>query len=288
MGSDNQSLFEQVEQTLAYIRSHTDFEPRTGLILGTGLGGLIEDLDLHMRWDYSLLPHFPLSTVEGHGGDLRMGWLAGEPVVVLNGRHHYYEGYSAREVGFPTRVLCALGIERLLISNVAGSVNPGFRAGQTVVVRDHINFQVDNVLRGANEDRFGPRFPDMVYAYDPMLRVLALEALRKMGQPAHEGVYFGWQGPNLETPAEYRMIHILGGDLVGMSTIPEVLVARHMSVPVLVTSLVSNECHDFDALSPTSIEDVLEVAHTGGEQMRQLWLQLLAGFAERPATSSQA
>ena len=275
------TLFDRLGEARAALRRHTDFRPRTGLILGTGLGGLIDDLELHMRWDYALLPHFPASTVEGHGGDLRMGYLAGEPVAVLNGRHHYYEGYSAEALTFPTRLLCHLGIERLLISNVAGGTSPDYRAGDVVVVKDHINFQPDNPLRGANDERLGLRFPDLLRAYDPGLRVLAKAALETLGMTPHEGVYFGLQGPNLETPAEYRMIQRLGGDLVGMSTVPEVLVANHLGVPVLVTSLVSNECHDVDALQPTTLEDVLAVARTGGERMRRLWLHLLADFARK-------
>lgn len=269
-------LYQQLQEVTDFIRSFTDFQPRTGLILGTGLGGLIDELELHMRWDYSLIPHFPRSTVEGHGGDLRLGYLSGEPVVVLNGRHHYYEGYSARELSFPTRALCALGIERLFISNVAGGLHPDFKAGEVVVVKDHINFQPDNPLRGHNDERLGLRFPDLLLAYDGALRVQAREALLQLRMPPHEGVYFCLQGPNLETPAEYRMIQRLGADLVGMSTVPEVLVATHMRVPVLVTSLVSNECHDVDHLSATTLEEVLEVARIGGARMQKLWLSLLA------------
>ena len=268
-------LSRQLAEATAALRRHTDFAPRTGLILGTGLGGLVDALDLHMRWDYSLLPHFPRSTVPGHAGALLLGRLAGEPVVVLSGRFHYYEGYSARELTFPTRLLCALGIEQLFVSNVAGSTNPDYRAGDVVVVGDHINFQPDNPLRGPNDEQLGPRFPDMLRAYDPDLRHRALEHLRRRGLPAHEGVYFGLQGPNLETPAEYRMIQRLGADLVGMSTVPEVLVAVHMGVRVLATSLVSNECHDPAALTPTSIDDVLAVAEKGGQRMGRLWLDLL-------------
>lgn len=272
-------LYDRLAEARAYLRRHTDFQPRTGLILGTGLGGLIDDLELHMRWDYSLVPYFPESTVEGHGGDLRFGTLAGEPVAVLNGRHHYYEGHAAAALTFPTRLLCHLGVERLLISNVAGGTSPDYEAGDVVVVKDHINFQPDNPLRGPNDERLGLRFPDLLRAYDPVLRKRARAALRELNLPAHEGVYFGLQGPNLETPAEYRMIQRLGGDLVGMSTVPEVLVANHMGVPVLVTSLVSNECHDVDALSATTIEEVLEVARVGGERMRRLWLHLLGDLA---------
>ena len=272
-------LHDQLAAALAALREHTDFAPRTGLILGTGLGGLVDALDLHLRLSYQLLPHFPASTVEGHAGELLLGHLAGEPVVALSGRFHYYEGYTAAELTFPTRVLCALRIRRLLISNVAGGTNPAYRAGDVVVVRDHINFQPDNPLRGPNDDRLGLRFPDLLRAYDPRLRAQAAEQLAALDLPAHQGVYFGLQGPNLETPAEYRMIQRLGGDLVGMSTVPEVLVARHMGTPVLVTSLVSNECHDPESLTETTLEDVLEVARVGGERMQRLWLRLLAQWA---------
>ncbi|MFK8057775.1 MAG: purine-nucleoside phosphorylase [Saprospiraceae bacterium] len=279
MSFDTPTLFDQLNEAAAYLRERTDFKPRTGLILGTGLGGLIDQLDLHMKWDYEAVPHFPVSTVEGHAGSLLMGHLAGEPVIVLNGRFHYYEGYSAKELTFPTRLLCHLGIERLLISNVSGSTNRQYRAADVVIVKDHINMHPDNPLRGKNDERLGLRFPDLLNAYDPALRKLASSAMDELKLPAHQGVYVGLQGPNLETPAEYRMIKIIGGDLVGMSTVQEVLVANHMSVPVLVTSLVSNECHDPDNLTETTLEEVLEVAHVGGRKMQQLWKAILSTFA---------
>lgn len=274
------TLYNQLNEAANYLRAHTDFKPRTGLILGTGLGGLVDELDLHMKWDYQLIPHFPTSTVEGHAGSLLMGHLAGEPVIVLNGRFHYYEGYSAKELTFPTRLLCHLGIERLLISNVSGSTNPQYRAADVVIVKDHINLQPDNPLRGQNDERLGIRFPDLLNAYDPMLRDIACTAMSALNLPVHQGVYVGLQGPNLETPAEYRMIKIIGGDLVGMSTVQEVLVANHMSVPVLVTSLVSNECHDPDNLTETTLEAVLEVARIGGENMQRLWKAILGMFVQ--------
>lgn len=280
MHSHTPSLYDQLNEAAAYLRKHTDFQPKTGLILGTGLGGLVDELELHMKWDYQLVPHFPTSTVEGHAGSLLMGHLAGEPVIVLNGRFHYYEGYSARALTFPTRLLCHLGIERLLISNVAGSTNPQYRAADVVVVKDHINMHPDNPLRGHNDERIGVRFPDLLHAYDPILRDLATSEMLKLKLPTHQGVYVGLQGPNLETPAEYRMIKIIGGDLVGMSTVQEVLVANHMNVPVLVTSLVSNECHDPETLTPTTLEEVLEVARVGGGKMHKLWMEILSTFAQ--------
>ncbi len=280
IAKSNYNLFDQLNEAAAYLRKHTDFKPKTGLILGTGLGGLVEELDLHMKWDYQQVPHFPTSTVEGHAGALLMGHLAGEPVIVLSGRFHYYEGYSAQELTFPTRLLCHLGIERLLISNVAGSTNRQYRAGDVVIVKDHINMHPDNPLRGHNDERIGVRFPDLLHAYDLKLQELASSAMLKMKMPAHHGVYVGLQGPNLETPAEYRMVKIIGGDLVGMSTVQEVLVANHMNTPVLVTSLVSNECHDPDNLTETTLEEVLEVARRGGAKMHALWMEILTTFAE--------
>jgi len=280
MQSKTLHLFDQLNEAAAYLREQTSFKPRTGLILGTGLGGLVDEMDLHQKWAYESIPHFPVSTVKGHEGSLLMGHLAGEPVIVLSGRFHYYEGYSAKELTFPTRLLCHLGIERLLISNVSGSTNPQYRAADVVIVKDHINLQPDNPLRGRNDERLGIRFPDLLNAYDPSLRGLASAAMSKLKLPAHEGVYVGLQGPNLETPAEYRMIKIIGGDLVGMSTVQEVLVANHMNIPVLVTSLVSNECHEPDQLTPTTLEEVLEVARVGGEKMQMLWKAILSGFAE--------
>jgi purine-nucleoside phosphorylase len=280
MKPQTSSLFDQLNDAAEYLRSHTDFKPKTGLILGTGLGGLVDKIELHKKWDYATIPHFPESTVQGHEGSLLMGHLAGEAVIVLNGRFHYYEGYSAKELTFPTRLLCHLGIERLFISNVAGSVNPQYQAGHVVIVKDHINMQPDNPLRGPNDDRIGIRFPDLTNAYDRKLRELASSTMSKMKMIAHQGVYVGLQGPNLETAAEYKMLRTIGGDLVGMSTVQEVLVANHMRVPVLVTSLVSNECHDVGNLCETTVEQVLEVAKTGGEKMQELWLAMLGSFAD--------
>ena len=218
------NLYERIEEATHFIRQLTDFQPVTGIILGTGLGGLVEEIDIAASIDYAEIPHFPRSTVESHAGKLIFGTLVGRPVVAMAGRFHFYEGWSMEQVTFPVRVLRFLGVKTVFITNVAGSTNADFRAGDLVFVNDHINLQPENPLRGANDERLGPRFPDMLKTYDKTLISNAL-ALAKANQiRAHEGVYVALQGPNLETPAEYRFLNRIGGDLVGMSTVPEVLV----------------------------------------------------------------
>lgn len=273
-----ENQFERLTESIEFIRTFTDFQPKVGLVLGTGLGSLVDDLELHMKWDYSLIPHFPVSTVEGHAGSLLLGYLQGVPVVVLNGRFHYYEGYSAAALTYPIRLLAKLGIERLMLSNVVGSVNSSFKQGDIVVVKDHIFMQPDHPLRGPNDDRLGLRFPDMINAYDLPMRKTARRILASIGLPVHQGVYYCLQGPSLETPAEYKMINNLGADVVGMSTVPEVIVARHMGLPVFVSSLVSNECFDFKKLKPATIEEVIDVAKVKGKVMASLWKSMLSSF----------
>lgn len=250
-------LFDQIQECLAFIRKRTDFQPRYGIILGTGLSGLAKEIEVVKEFNYGLLPFFPTSTVASHAGCLVMGYLNGVPVVAMAGRFHYYEGYSMQQLTFPVRVLQGLGIERLIISNASGSVNEDMNAGDVVFLRDHINLQPANPLRGKNDDRLGPRFPDMLKTYDCDLNERAMEIGDKHGLKTHQGVYLAIPGPNLETPAEYRMAHILGADLIGMSTVPEVLVARHMDLPVFVLSIVSNKCWPLEVIQPTSLESVV-------------------------------
>jgi purine-nucleoside phosphorylase len=188
----------------------------------------------------------------------------------MAGRFHYYEGYSMQEVTFPVRVLQGLGIERLFISNAAGSVNPNIQAGDLVFIKDHINLHAENPLRGENDERLGPRFPDMLQTYDRELNTRALSIASAAGIRAHEGVYLGLQGPNLETPAEYNFAHIIGADVVGMSTIPEVLVARHMSLPVFVASVATNKCYPISEIRPTTVADVIAVANAAAGQLTQI------------------
>lgn len=270
-----QSLFDQIQEAVAFIRSQTTFQPRTGIILGTGLGNFTEDIRIEASIDYRDIPHFARSTVESHAGKLIFGYAGSHPVVVMAGRFHYYEGWTMQEVTFPVRILKFLGIERLILTNASGGVNPHLQAGDLVVVRDHINLLPEHPLRGPNDERLGPRFPDMKDTYDADLRSKALESARKNNIRAIEGVYSALQGPNLETPAEYTMLHRLGSDCTGMSSVPEVLVARHMDLPVLMISLVSNVSFPPAVIRYTTLDDVIAAAHTAEPKLRLLIHQLL-------------
>lgn len=269
-------LYQHIEEAVTYLRKQTTIKPRFGIILGTGLSDLADEITDAKAIPYGDIPHFPVSTVQSHRGKLIFGKLAGVPVVAMAGRFHYYEGYSMEQVTFPVRVMKFLGIERLLISNASGSVNPAIEAGDIVFVRDHINFMADNPLRGHNDERLGPRFPDMLTTYDRKLNAQALQLARQMGIPAHEGIYLGLQGPNLETPAEYQFFHRIGADLVGMSTVPEVLVAKHMELPIFVVSVVSNKCYPLEDLRETSVEDVIAKVGETSPRLQALVKQLLA------------
>jgi purine-nucleoside phosphorylase len=273
-------LYDDIQEAVAYIRSRTDFQARYGIILGTGLGKLTEEIEVEQDIPYRGIPHFPESTVRSHRSRLYLGFFHGLPVAALAGRFHYYEGYSMQQVTFPVRVLRMLGVERLVISNAAGSVNPDIRPGHLVFVRDHINLHAENPLRGRNDERLGPRFPDMLRAYDRRLNARVLEVAAAHGIPAHEGVYLGLQGPNLETPAEYRMAHILGADLVGMSTIPEVIAACHMDLPVFVVSVATNACYPIEAIQPTTVEEVIQVAQAAEPRMRLVVREVLKMAAD--------
>lgn len=268
-------LYEQIQEAVAFIRSVTDFKPATGIILGTGLGQLAGELENSIEIAYADIPHFAVSTVESHQGKLVFGHLEGLPVVVMAGRHHYYEGWTMQQVTFPVRVLKFLGIERLIVTNVSGGVNPHLQAGDIVVVRDHINLLPENPLRGPNDERLGPRFPDLLHTYDAALRARVMALAQQHGIRALEGVYSVLQGPNLETPAEYDLLHRLGSDCTGMSSVPEVLVARHMSLKVLMLSLVSNVSYPPSAIRETTLEEVIAVAQATGERMRFLIRELL-------------
>ena len=268
------SLYDQLQETLRYLRDRVGLQPRFGIILGTGLGSLADAIEAVATIPYAELPHFPESTVESHRGQLIFGHLDGVPVVAMAGRFHYYEGYTMREVSFPVRVLTLLGIERLFISNAAGGTNADYRAGDLVLVRDHINLQPANPLRGPNDERLGPRFPDMLRTYDRALNARALAWCAERGIRAHEGVYVALPGPNLETPAEYDFLHRIGGDLVGMSTVPEVLVARHGGTPVTVISVVTNQCYPIETITETTVAEVIEVARAAEPKLAALvtWL----------------
>jgi purine-nucleoside phosphorylase len=241
------------------IRRVTPFEPIIGIILGTGLGQLAREIEVAAAVPYDRIPGFPVPTVESHAGRLLFGTLGGKPVAALQGRFHRYEGYDLAQVTFPVRVLRTLGCQILIVSNACGGMHPLWPAGDLVLLTDHINLLGDNPLVGVNDDLWGPRFPDMSEAYDLELRRLAREAALTLGIPLHEGVYAAVPGPNLETPAEYRMLRHVGADVVGMSTVPEVIVAVHAGMRVLGVSLITDRCLP-DALEPVSLEQILAVA----------------------------
>ncbi len=268
-------VYDKIQETIQHIRQQTDFQPETGIILGTGLSGLVDEMEIVCTLPYPSLPHFPTSTVQSHKGQLVFGYLSGKPIVAMAGRFHYYEGYSMQQVTFPVRVLKFLGIQRLFISNAAGSTNAHIENGDLVIIKDHINLQPENPLRGVNDERLGPRFPDMMHTYDKTLREQALALAKTHNIVVHEGVYIGLQGPNLETPAEYNYLHTIGGDVVGMSTVPEVLVARHMNLSVLVVSVVSNKCYPIEELTPTTIEEVIATVEAAAPKLQLLIQELL-------------
>ncbi|MBC6994810.1 purine-nucleoside phosphorylase [Neolewinella lacunae] len=273
------TLYDQIQECLAFIRQRSTTQPRLGIILGTGLSSLADDIVVEREFVYGLLPYFAAATVESHRGKLILGTLHGVPVVAMAGRLHYYEGYSMQQLTFPVRVLAALGIEQLIISNASGSVNSGMDAGDIIFVRDHINLQPENPLRGHNDERLGPRFPDMLSAYDRRLNAWAIEQLARHGLKGHEGVYLALPGPNLETPAEYRMANLLGADCIGMSTVPEVLVARHAGLPVFVISVVSNKCFPITEIQPTTVDDVIETVQAVEPKLRTFMRDLLEHLA---------
>lgn len=255
-------MYEQIQAATSFLRSRTDFQPQFGIILGTGLSGLADEIEAVEEVDYQLIPHFPVSTVKGHAGKMIFGKLAGANVVAMAGRFHYYEGYSMQQVTFPVRVMKALGVEFLFVSNASGSVNANMEAGDMVFLRDHINLQPDNALRGPNDERLGIRFPDMLHAYDPALLDLATQIAQANKLRAHRGVYVALPGPNLETPAEYEFMHRIGADVVGMSTVPEVIVARHAGLRVFAVSVVSNKSYPIETIRETTHEEVIATVKT--------------------------
>ena len=258
-----------VDRALRVIRSRTRVEPEVALILGTGLGGLARDISLAAEIPYGELPNFPLSTVESHSGRLLFGTLGGKSVVAMQGRFHRYEGYTLQQVTFPVRVMRGLGARTLIVSNACGGMHPWWSPGELVLIADHINLLGDNPLVGPNEDALGPRFPDLAAAYDPALRVLARQVARELQMVLREGVYVAVSGPNLETAAEYRLLRALGADVVGMSTVPEVIVAVHGGMRVLGLSIITDACLP-DALKPANVQEIIATAAKAEPQLTRL------------------
>jgi len=271
--------FSLAESAAAFLLSQTSLRPKIGLVLGSGLGAFADDLIEATRIPYAQIPSFPRSTAVGHAGQMVIGKAGDVPVAVMQGRVHLYEGYSASEVAFPTRVLGRMGIRALILTNAAGGINLEYKQGALVVLSDHINLQGQNPLVGPNDERFGPRFPDMTQAYYKPYRTLALEAARKLGKTVHEGVYAALLGPSYETPAEIRYLRAIGADLVGMSTIPEVIVARQMGIKVLAISCVTNMAAGI-LDKPLNHEEVLETGRRVQGDFVALLKAVLPGIAK--------
>lgn len=264
--------FARASRAAKFIQSKTKLRPRVALVLGSGLGAFADDLASATRIPYQKIPGFPRSTVPGHAGALVIGKVGGVPLAVMQGRVHYYEGYSAKEVVFPMRVLGSLGIRAAILTNAAGAINLDYNQGALVVIRDHINLQGTNPLIGPNDERFGPRFPDMTHAYWKAYREIALREAKQIGLPVHEGVYAALSGPSFETPAEIRYLKTIGADLVGMSTVPEVIVARQMGIRVLGISCATNMAAGI-LDQPLSHAEVIET----GERVKNQFIALLRG-----------
>ncbi|MGH7724362.1 MAG: purine-nucleoside phosphorylase [Candidatus Eiseniibacteriota bacterium] len=274
-------LRREIDEAVRSLRGRTPMTPEVAVILGTGLGSLSESLKVETRVPYSEIPHFAASTVEGHRGELVFGRLGGRPAVVMSGRVHYYEGYSMRQVSFPVRVLQALGARTLIVSNACGGMNPLYDAGDIMIVVDHINLMGDNPLIGPNDETLGPRFPDMSEPYDRTLIRLAESVALEQGLAAQKGVYVAVAGPNLETAAEYRFLRGIGADVVGMSLVPETLVAVHGGLRVLAFSVVTDRCWP-DALEPVDIPKILAVAARVAPRLDRLVTRVVERLDEAP------
>ncbi len=274
-----ENLKKQIQEAVEVIRSHTKMEPAVGIILGTGLGGLAKEINKEVEIQYGDLPHFPVSTVESHEGKLIFGTLAGKNVVAMQGRFHLYEGYTMQQITFPVRVMKFLGVNTLLVSNACGGMNPLFSKGDIMIMTDHINLLGDNPLIGPNDDELGPRFPDMSDPYSNELIELAEQVALDKKIKVQKGVYVAVSGPNLETKAEYRFLRIIGADVVGMSTVPENIVANHMGMRVLGMSVITDECFP-DALEPAVVEDIIATANKAEPKLTTIMKHVVERLAE--------
>ncbi len=268
-------MLEKFKESVAYIQSQTKVNPSVGIILGTGLGGLVKEINIIEEHPYENIPNFPVSTVESHSGKLIFGELGGKHVVAMQGRFHYYEGYSLQQVTFPVRVMKLLGIEKLFVSNASGGVNPDFEIGEIMIMNDHINLFPGNPLIGKNIDEMGPRFPDMSDAYDEKMIELAVQIAKENNIRVAVGCYAGMTGPTLETPSEYKYVRIIGADAVGMSTVPEVIVARHMEIPCFAISIIT-DLGVPGKIEKVSVQDAINVASKQEPKMTIIMKELIA------------
>lgn len=271
------SMHDQIQEAADYLRDKISGTPKAGMILGTGLGGLAAKIQKATKIPYGEIPHFPESTVESHAGQLVFGELNGTSILAMEGRFHYYEGYSLEQVTFPVRVMKELGAEFLFVTSAVGGMNPQYELADIVIIEDHINMLPDNPLRGSNDDRLGPRFPDMCEPYDKEMIGGAKAKAIELSIAAHTGVLVAVPGPNLETRAEYRMLRNMGADIVGMSTVPEIIVAAHCGLRAVAFSVVTDICLP-DALEPVDIAKIIEVAGIGGEKLTKLLPELIGGL----------
>ncbi|MFP9098256.1 purine-nucleoside phosphorylase [Flavobacterium sp. RHBU_24] len=269
-------MWEKVQQTVKYIQDKINVAPQYGVILGSGLGSFADDITIEHAIPYSELPNFPVSTVEGHAGKLIFGTIGDKNVVAMQGRFHYYEGYSMQQVTFPVRVMKYLGVEKLIVSNASGGVNSFYKVGDVVLIYDHINMMPEHPLRGTNDGRFGPRFLNMSEPYSRAMIAKAKEIAVAKGIDVKDGIYLGLQGPTFETLSEYRMVKILGADCVGMSTVPEVIVARHMDIECFGISVIT-DMGDSDGVGSVSHDEVLAAANAAEPKVRLLIKELIAG-----------
>jgi purine-nucleoside phosphorylase len=270
-------MWEKIQETVKFITDKTGFTPRYGIILGSGLGGFTEDIEVEFELPYSEIPNFPVSTVEGHNGRLVFGKIGQNNVVAMQGRFHYYEGYSMQEITFPVRVMKYLGVEKLIVSNASGGVNPFYKVGDIVLIYDHINFFPEHPLRGKNDERFGPRFVNMNEAYSRKMIKKAKEVAISFSIDVKDGIYLGLQGPTFETMSEYRMVKILGADCVGMSTVPEVIVARHMNMECFGLSVITDMGNE-EGIETVSHDEVLAAARTAEPKVRALIKELIIKY----------
>ena len=269
-------MFDQAKDAADFLLKQGVRDPEVSVILGTGLGNsFIKNIDHAVTVEYQTIPHFPVATVESHKGRLIFGRMGGRKVLTMQGRFHYYEGYDLKQVTLPVRVMKLLGVKHLLISNAAGNLNLDWRKGELMLIDDHINLQPENPLRGKNDERFGPRFPDMSAPYNKSMNDKLIAIAKERNIKLNVGVYVGVTGPNLETRAEYRFLRRIGADAVGMSTVPEVIVANHMNLPCCAVSVLTDDC-DPDNLKPASITDILEVAGKAEGKLTELYVELIS------------
>jgi len=270
-------MWEQVQETVSYIKERIDFIPEYGVILGSGLGSFTDEMKVEFTLPYNEIPNFPVSTVQGHKGALVFGSIGDKKVVAMQGRFHFYEGYSMTEVTFPVRVMKFLGVEKLVVSNASGGVNPSYKVGSIVMITDHINMTPEHPLRGKNDERFGPRFVNMSEPYSRKMIAKATELAQELNIEVHEGIYLGLQGPTFETLAEYKMVKILGADCVGMSTVPEVIVARHMDLETFGISVITDMGNE-ESIGTISHDEVLEAAKEAEPKVRSLIKELILNY----------